>query len=559
MANVLTGDYEAALQIAVRQINGLLGTLHQNGAVPGAALMTPHSTTGRIGDPRRRPPDVSVFEDWVVEFQRASPGGGLRDIQSELIAAAPPGAARMLTDAFAALRATFPNRHPPPFPPPDVVRGMVKLQTSSPTITVSAGSSSEITVHANIRAQYYPDPGTTDLPAPIHGEVHAAFEVRRTQTGSGTRLLISPSPQDAKIQFTAAPGSGLSAGQANALAVQVRKVLREQMVLLPVDLPPGFPFAVFKGLGSGASQAIALPFQLSGAQAPASGVQPLTQSFIGASGFALAVRSDYVSGLIDLEAIRRAVDSRTITLTLRGPFGVGSVSVTYRLRFTTGPTLTFKSGGIEIAGRVAVETSTWWAPNGFVSFKQMISLMLDTRQQTVTPVRAGDPSVDQSWFIPHDRAVEIVRSQVDSALSTNAASVRRVFDDAGSAFGNALSTFDPSALVSFTGVEITPDGVIVRGDIHSVARRAPVVHVAETHQSTAFTAFDSWMPAGRIDRFIWSWVEHPALHPVGRHRKIQHRGTPLHLSQAGGRYPARADLPADPGHAKILERGGNQC
>ena len=30
MANPLTGDYEAVVQIAIRQINGLLGTLHQN-------------------------------------------------------------------------------------------------------------------------------------------------------------------------------------------------------------------------------------------------------------------------------------------------------------------------------------------------------------------------------------------------------------------------------------------------------------------------------------------------------------------------------------------------
>ena len=28
MANVLTGDYEPVLQIAIRQVNGLLGTLH---------------------------------------------------------------------------------------------------------------------------------------------------------------------------------------------------------------------------------------------------------------------------------------------------------------------------------------------------------------------------------------------------------------------------------------------------------------------------------------------------------------------------------------------------
>ena len=66
----------------------------------------------------------------------------------------------------------------------------------------------------------------------------------------------------------------------------------------------------------------------------------------------------------------------------------------------------------------------------------------------------------------------------------------------------------PSAAASYTAVEITPNGVIVRGEIGSAARRAPVVDIAETHQGAAFTAFQSWIPAGRIDRFIWSWVEY---------------------------------------------------
>jgi len=49
------------------------------------------------------------------------------------------------------------------------------------------------------------------------------------------------------------------------------------------------------------------------------------------------------------------------------------------------------AGGIEIAGSVAAETSTWWAPNGSVSFKQTIRLMLDVASQTVTPMRFGNP------------------------------------------------------------------------------------------------------------------------------------------------------------------------
>src|ERR1700738_4041199 len=131
MANLLPGDYEAVLQVAIRQISGLLGTMHQNGANRDVPLTMPHSETGRIGDPPRRPPaggalpDGDVFADWVKEYQRGSGGRGLSQIQTQLIAAAPPGAARMLTDAFAALRANWTNRDPPLAV---LVRGRVQLQ-----------------------------------------------------------------------------------------------------------------------------------------------------------------------------------------------------------------------------------------------------------------------------------------------------------------------------------------------------------------------------------------------------------------------------------------------
>lgn len=509
MANLLTGDYEAVLQVAIRQISGLFGTMHQNGAKRDVPLTMPHSETGRIGDPPRRPPDGGVlpdggvFADWVNGYQRGSAGRGLSQVQTQLIAAAPPGAARMLADAFASLRASWTNADPAP---PDLVRGLVKLQLSSVTIATPEGSSSEVTMNAGIRARYYPDQSATDLPAPVHGNVQAAFKIRKINSRSGPKLLIFPSTDDAKIRFNAAPGSGLSAGDENTLSVEVRRALRESMMPSPAALPRDFPFTYFKGLGSGSSQVIALPFQLSGAPAPASGVQPLTQSFIATSGFAFAVSADYVSGLFDVAAIRQAIDGTGFTVEI-GKWGL-SFSVTYHLSFTSGPTLTFQSGGIEISGSIAAEAASPW-PSGSVSFKQIVRLWKDTSSQTFTPIRFGDPQVDQSWFIPHGMAVSNVRTQIDNALAANTPAVRRLFADGKSTLLKGLSSFDPSARVSYTGLDITPDGVIVRGEIGSLPRKPPVVDIAETEHSSAFTAFESWIPAGRIDRFVWSWVEYP--------------------------------------------------
>jgi peroxiredoxin len=496
MANSLTGDYEAVVQIAIRQINGLLATLHQN-ADDDAPLKLLHSTSVRIGVPPRRRPDVDAFGDWVTAYQKARPGRGLDDLRTQLTSTAPPGAAKVLADAFAAFVDDLVIQLPP-----DVVRGRAKLQVSSLTITVPSGSSTEITAHAHVRAQYYPDPATTDLPAPVHGEVRATFDVRRDPYPRGRRLLIRPSAQDAKIQFIAAPGTGLTSTDESRIATEVRKVLREGLRMPPIDLPADFMFSDFKGLGSGSNQVIALPFQLSGATSPSNGIQSLTQSFIGSSGFGFGVSRQYVNSLIDLEAIRQGIASQSIE----------RLGATYHLRFSSGPTLTFKNGTIEISGRVEVETNTSWAPNGYVQFKQLVRLVLDPHSQVITLLRAAPADVDESWFIPHGTAFNVVTSEVIKALDENNPTVRRTFDDARSALNKGLDTFDGAAAAQYTAVLITADGVLTRGEILSPARgrqrrRAPVVEIAETHQGAAFTAFESWMPAGRIDRFVWTWVE----------------------------------------------------
>jgi hypothetical protein len=380
--------------------------------------------------------------------------------------------------------------------------------------------------------------------------------VRKVQSSSGTRLLIRPSSQDAKIQFMAfMAGTGLTAADESRLSVELRKALRDSLTLVPVDLSPGFPFADFKGLGSGPNEVIALPFQLSGAGPPASGVQGLTQSFIGSSGFALAVAKEYIIGLIDVQAIRNAINGRSVVF--RVDLGVVSYSVTYRLRFSSGPTLTFRTGAIEISGRIEVETSNPVAPNGFVSFKQLVTLLLDTVTELVRPQRVGDPDVDESWFIPHGRAVNIVRSEIDNALSANEPHVRDVFRDGRNRLLGGLLRFDAAARPHYTAIEISANGVIVRGEIGSAARRAPVVHISETHQAE-FTAFPE-LDSGRTHRPLHLVVGGVlGLQHLVRRREILHRRAPLHFSQAGRGNRGQSDLSSYRRHPHPSGRAGSQ-
>ena len=69
-----------------------------------------------------------------------------------------------------------------------------------------------------------------------------------------------------------------------------------------------------------------------------------------------------------------------------------------------------------------------------------------------------------------------------------------------------LGTIDEAADAHFDEAVFTPDGVIVRGRIFLGARRGPVHSFERTPEQNGFTAFESWIPGGRIDAFEWSWT-----------------------------------------------------
>ncbi|CAM3678575.1 peroxiredoxin family protein [Smaragdicoccus niigatensis] len=501
MTNPLTGDYEAVVQIATRQINGLLATLHNNSDHDARIQLVRHVVT-RIGDPGRRPPDFVDFADWVVGFQKELSGGGLEDLHAHITATAPPGIAKKFTETLDRFTGDWGIELPPT--PPDVVRGIAKVQVSTVTITVSPGSSSEVTVHAHIRAKFYPDPETNTLPEPIHGELTATYNVRPTARPGGLRLLISPTADDSKIQFVAAPGSGISTFDQNRISTHVRTFVRHSIVQQPIDVPAGFPFTEFKGLGSGTSQVIALPMQLSGGAPPPNRISSLTQSFAGSNGFALAVSKEHILSFFNLDSIVQAIERQTVTAKIG--YGWFSYSATYHFQVSDFE-LTFHDGVLKVSGRIDAVASG--APDAWITFTQSIRLVLDAAAVKVTVERAGDPEVDESVWLPHGPVVTRVRQQFDTQLPSAGGPITTMIRSNRTKLVNSLNELVPGLDASFAALDVTSSGIVIRGELTGGARNAPVVDIAETHGGTAFTALKSWVPGGRIDRFIWSWVEYP--------------------------------------------------
>lgn len=512
MANNLTGEYEAVVQVAVPQINGLLAALHQNGANDDAKLKLLHSVTMRIGDRPVRPVHDVDFANWIRDFQSGHGTVGLDDLRRHLTDFAPPGAAKAIDKAFATLLEVGSA-------PSDPVRGTARLQIGSPRLSLPNGSTSEVTLHLQVRAHYTPDPGTEPIPQPIHGEVRATFEIREVRSARGfphrhgRKLSIQPSSDEGKIAFISAPGAGLSATDVSKIAVQIRKTIREDFMYLPVGLPDDFAFSDFKAVSGGSNQAVALPMQLSGAW-PSGGIHSITQFFVGSAGFAFAVSKEFVAGIF-----QPTINSlRQFTTSFQVPIPV-LADPTYNFSVTD-VALQFNDGSIDLRIQGKATTSSLWPDYNNIVITQRFTLVLFLGTLFIS---APDDAVTISGLPDSAKATvtNVVIAQRNATLPSVQGGLNTQLGSAVTRFTNALRSFDESATAALRagsseepgsstsgGVAITPDGIIFRGDISGGGRSAPVVAFAETDQHDAFSALASWVPGGRIERFTWSWVEY---------------------------------------------------
>ena len=190
MANPLTGDYDVVVEIAVGAIDRILATAHQQSASEAASPQFPYSLTARVGD-RPKIVQFELAEAMLEEYfghGKVDIGSLSDDVLAELQdqVAVAKTTRRKLADIADPSAATGPlvgaieN-----LASLSVVRGLARIQLGTPTLALTPGSSTKLSVRAQIRAAYYPDPGTNELPKPIHGEVLATF--LPTYNASGSR------------------------------------------------------------------------------------------------------------------------------------------------------------------------------------------------------------------------------------------------------------------------------------------------------------------------------------------------------------------------------------
>ena len=514
MANPLTGDFEAVLQVRLRQIDGILATLHQSRLDPNTSPTLAHNGSVRIGDtPPWLDTEATRFSEWVGlaapnDAVTADTIGVARDA---LMPRTPSGATQRLQDTLAVLASDRTGRIPT-----GRVQGLAEFELSSVTITLTPGTVNEVTVHADVRARFVSDPGAAGLPGPIHGTVTATYTLGRVVLPDGRAVLrVQLSGNSNQIQFEAARGSGLGPDDVRDIVIHVRSVMRKHFGPLDLALPADFAFTEFTRLGSGTAEAIVLPLQLSGAPAPGS-VTALSNHFVGANDFALAVSKEFVQRSLDalMDAIRNAASRLRISLR-SVVFGTANYTASVATL-----AVSWKPGALEVAGAINFTTPSWWAPNGFVSFRQDVGVVLDVNSQNVSVIPLGEPAVDESWFISHGTAVNNVKQARDAALPGASAAFNASFAGARQRLATTLASFDKWSSVRYEALELTVDGIIVRGAIETRHRYAPVVTFDTIDGGAAFNAVRSWVPGGRIATYDWTFVEN--THALPWHNRTRH-------------------------------------
>ncbi|MEE9147497.1 MAG: redoxin domain-containing protein [Candidatus Tectomicrobia bacterium] len=320
---------------------------------------------------------------------------------------------------------------------------------------------------------------------------------------------------DNQIQFSAAPGTGLCNADEEEIAKQIRVGLRGKFEPMSVPLQEGFDFIGFKALGSGSSQAVAMPIPLSnGFGAPASAINDLNNLFLNLSDdFAIGVSKEFILSLIQpsLDALKATHPQFIVSGGLLG-------SATYTTNFQQ-VTASWANQKVHLHIQGNSTSPTWWAPNvsAFI-ITQDLELQLDATSQTIAIVPLGQPWVSVSVNGPFGGLISsiitpIVKSNFISQRDAALAAAQSQIQDALTGGGNindALHDFDESANAEYKVLDSTPDGMILRGTVSTKSTKGGgkvMVHFTETGDGTAFTALQTWIPGGTVEEYTWSWKE----------------------------------------------------
>ena len=516
MANPLTGDYDVVVEIAVGAIDRILATAHQQSASEAASPQFPYSLTARVGD-RPKIVQFELAEAMLEEYfghGKVDIGSLSDDVLAELQdqVAVAKTTRRKLADIADPSAATGPlvgaieN-----LASLSVVRGLARIQLGTPTLALTPGSSTKLSVRAQIRAAYYPDPGTNELPKPIHGEVLATFLPTYNASGADGKPALEVKPAAAGVAFTPAQGTSLTASEAKRIAREVQRFVDSKFGPSSVKLPDKFPFREFTSI-VGTHSAIALPVKLSSVIFPPSVISVGELFLAPTDDFAIAIGKDYIGTM--LQPVLAQIEQLRVGYDLTDAvFGITWASFS---AWVSNVTLEWLPDELKL---VVTGAGHLWKAVGSdedynFTITQYFGLSLDIGKQAISLHAIGGPAL--AGNLPQE-AADYANSEIPKYLGPALDGANNAIKQAQSALpslSGALAPFDAGASARYTRVEIAFDCIILHGSVTASSRPAVAMDFAPTPDGTGLDAFNSWIPAGTIDRFVWNWVTPNPANPL---------------------------------------------
>jgi hypothetical protein len=505
MANPLTGDFDAVLQVSGSTINRLLASMHQNTGLDTKLPTFPHSVAMRIGDPT----------------------------------------------------------------PIEGLRGTAWAQLSVPRIDLIHGEDDRFNLEVAIRARYKPDPGTTPLPEFIHGTVRAQYRIDNIDPNCwgwgkaaadylwirvvGGSVSFDGTAVDETSPFTVLQPTDAAANDARITRL-IWYLLKYKFEATPQKVEQRFRRGSMRSLNVGVNRSV-----VAVALAGQGQLSSVNQDLLEGRDFGVAVSSEFIVSSIqrELDAMKAAYSSTYgITFKLNADFGlfdvdVLTVNVTWRI--TIGLATVQWSGGtlpmfggtsvgvltIRVVGHARTKDAKF---NTDCDLTQMVMLSFNGATEEFVAALIGTPTLnltglpgllvgagDKQKIAAHFKPT--IEAEVNKLVGH--LSVKNRKDD----LINQLKKLDTNPDAHFDEAVFSPDGVVVRGYISLAARRPALSAFVKTAEQDGFNAFESWIPGGRIDSFDWSWswfnnANAPGTAKVGD-RFLLRRPVGLHRSNFG--------------------------
>jgi peroxiredoxin len=463
MPNRMTGKLDAVLQVSGSTVNRLLASMHQNAGSPKGLPAFPHSTFLRIGD------DEGTRVDGVV--------------------------------------------------------GVARVQVSVPHLELVHGSRDRVVFHAWVRAHYLPDSGSTPLPQFVYGRVRVEYGIEMLGDPSQERMFYVMKPAPDGVSFTS-EGPDTSADA--AITRQIVALLQTTYQMTPHPVQKEFDHRRLRSLVAGGVQAVEQGLDLKGNQAVGGELlDDLNEIFLAGKDFGVAVSQEYILSNIQptLDALKAAsnlffdvkITAKVPAWGLFGFLGWWEITVaegTYRIAITQASAKW--SGGpagvitLDIQG-TAVTPSI--LPNASFGVSHKLLLKFDPVTETLWIDSSDPPQVSADVSGPFGGFIEgrlksEVEKQYKAQLAPGVASAQGklgVLPSKKNKLVGQLLTIDDQAGAHLDTAEFNGDGLILRGTVSLAPRRTPHRNTKRLDDLSGFTAFLSWIPGGRIDKFEWRW------------------------------------------------------